>query len=268
MIDRGKKPVLGVLVSAVDYEAAVSRISTAAKARKPLAVTALAVHGVMTGVLDRAQRSRINGLDMVVPDGQPVRWALWLLHREVLPDRVYGPRLTALVCEAAATKGLSVYFYGSRRDVVEQLVKRTRQSYPDMRIAGWEASKFKRLTTEENQQILERIRASGADIIFVGLGCPRQEAFVFENRNAVGRPLVAVGAAFDFHAGVLRQAPQWMQSSGLEWVFRLVVEPKRLWRRYVYLNPLFCALIAGEMLGLRWESDGTNGVELERMRYG
>jgi exopolysaccharide biosynthesis WecB/TagA/CpsF family protein len=151
---------------------------------------------------------------------------------------------------------------------VDQLVQKVHKSYPGIEIAGCEASKFRRLTPEENECLLARIRASGADIIFVGLGCPRQETFVFENSGAVGRPLVAVGAAFDFHAGMLRQAPNWMQSAGLEWLFRLLVEPRRLWRRYAYLNPLFCALIVGEMVGIRRRRDDEDSFELERMQFG
>lgn len=250
MIDRGKRSVLGVNVNVVDYDGAVKMIMTAATARKPLGVSALAVHGVMTGALDREHKHRLNRLDLVTPDGQPVRWALRLLHAERLPDRVYGPRLTELVLARAAREGISVYLYGSQPKVLTAMGDSFAQRYPDLVIAGQEPSKFRTLSEEEHLAVQDRIRASGAGIVLVGLGCPRQEVFVSEHARAVGIPMMAVGAAFDFHAGTLRQAPKWMQDRGLEWVFRLGMEPRRLWRRYLFLNPLYLAMLAGQKLGL------------------
>ena len=248
MIDKGKRSVLGIGVNVIDYDAAVDRIIGAAKAGQPLGVSALAVHGVMTGALDPAQCYRLRRLDLIVPDGQPVRWALKLLHGEALPDRVYGPELTARVCARAAAEGLSIYLYGSRQAVLDAWIANLQATLPTLRIAGAEPSQFRQLCAEEAGEINARIAASNADIVFVGLGCPRQEVFVFEHMTSVSRPMLAVGAAFDFHARVLRQAPRWMQGRGLEWVFRLLIEPRRLWRRYLLLNPLFCVMIARQML--------------------
>jgi len=251
MIDRGKRRILGVDVSVTDYAAAVDLIVDAAHEKRPFAVTALAVHGVMTGALDAEQRYRLNRFDLVTPDGQPVRWALRLLHGESLPDRVYGPQLTQRVCERAARSGLSVYLYGSTKAVLDRLAWRLATNFPGLTIAGAEPSKFRRLSAEESRQVDRRIAESCADLVLVGLGCPRQEVFVFEHVDQISRPMLAVGAAFDFHSGLLRQAPRWMQDSGLEWIFRLMTEPRRLWRRYLYLNPLYCALVGAQLAGLQ-----------------
>lgn len=251
MIDKGKKNIIGVLIDAVDYEGATERIIAAAGSRKPLAVSALAVHGVMTGFQDSEHRGRLNRMDLVVPDGQPVRWALDLLHRTHLPDRVYGPNLTLNVCREAEQEGLSIYLYGSTEAVLTRLVESLRRQFPRLSIAGAQPSKFRRLTGAEKSEVVANIKASGAHITLVGLGCPRQEVWAYEYREALSMPILAVGAAFDFHSGMKKQAPRWMQDHGLEWVFRLVSEPRRLWRRYLLLNPLYMALVAAQRLGLR-----------------
>jgi len=244
MINRGKSNILGVLIDAVDYEGAVDVIIRAAKEKRPAAVSALAVHGLMTGVMDREQKFRLNHFDLLVPDGQPVRWVLNALHGADLPDRVYGPNLTLHVCAKAAEEKLPVFFYGSTPAILESLKTSLESKYPDLIIAGMEPSKFRCLQPNEKPELATRIRASGASIIFVGLGCPRQEAFAYELREILGMPILAVGAAFPFIAGIISQAPAWMQKSGLEWAFRLLSEPKRLWRRYLFLNPAYIVLVA------------------------
>jgi len=250
MIDQGKHNLLGVLIDAVDYEATVERVLAAARARQPLALSALAVHGVMTGVLDATHRYRLNHLDLVVPDGQPVRWALNVLHNTRLPDRVYGPTLTLKVCERAADEGLPVYFYGSRAEVLERLTRRLRARFPRLIVAGAQPSRFRTLTPEEQRAVAATIGASGAAITFVGLGCPRQEVWVYENRTLLSMPVLAVGAAFDFHAGTLPQAPVPLQRAGLEWAFRLAHEPRRLWQRYLHLNPLYLWMVLLQATGI------------------
>lgn len=250
----GKRNVLGVLVDAVDYEGAVDRIISAAEDRRGYSVSALAVHGVMTGVLDAEQRYRLNHLDMTTPDGQPVRWALNLLHRARLRDRVYGPNLMLRLCRAAAEKGFPIYLYGSSREVLDRLGPALRERVPGLEIAGEEPSKFRRTTVEEKREIVERIRGSGARMVFVGLGCPRQETFAYEYRDALEMPVVAVGAAFDFHAGLLPEAPQTMQRAGFQWLHRLIQEPGRLWKRYLALNPAYLGLLGLQAVGL-WRPD-------------
>lgn len=250
MIALGRHSVLGVGIDAVDYEEAVRRIMEAAAARRRCTTSALAVHGVMTGALDPVHLHRLNALDLVVPDGQPVRWALGWLHGVRLPDRVYGPNLTLRVLERAARDGVPVYFYGSTPTTLDALLARLRERLPALIIAGAEASKFRRLTETEVTETVDRIKASGARIVLVGLGCPRQEVFAYEMGDALDLPVLAVGAAFDFHAGTLKQAPPALQGVGLEWAFRLWQEPRRLWRRYLYLNPVYLSLVALQRIGL------------------
>lgn len=249
MIDAGKVDVLGVDVDAVDYEAATARIIAAAHDRRPYGVSALAVHGVMTGVDDAEHRSRLNALDLVTPDGQPVRWAMNWLHGTGLPDRVYGPRLTLEVCSAAADAELSVYFYGSTQDTLDHLARRLPELVPGLEVAGMRPSRFATASPAELDELAAEIRASGAAICMVGLGCPRQEVFAYENASRLSMPVLAVGAAFDFHAGLQREPPAWVQRAGLQWLQRLVGNPRRLWRRYLVLNPRFVAGVVRQKLG-------------------
>lgn len=246
-----KRNVLGILVDAVDYGDALDVIFAAAHVRRAASVSALAVHGLMTGVLDSEQKFRLNHFDLLVPDGQPVRWVLNLLHRTGLPDRVYGPNLTLKICARAAAEGVPVYFYGSSSEILSALQGSLNEKFPRLIIAGLEPSKFRRLTPVERMEVVERIHSSGARIVFVGLGCPRQEAFAFEFRELLPMPILAVGAAFPFLAGKLPQAPPWMQNVGLEWLFRLGAEPARLWRRYLFLNPAYLFLVALQVLKVR-----------------
>jgi|SRR6478672_2642842 N-acetylglucosaminyldiphosphoundecaprenol N-acetyl-beta-D-mannosaminyltransferase len=268
MIDAGKKNVLGVWINAVDYEAALSKIITSAKNQKKLAVSALAVHGVMTGVLDEIHRYRLNQFDLVVPDGQPVRWALNLLYQTQLPDRVCGPALMLQVCERAAKEGLPIYLYGSRDSVLEPLAKNLRDRFPNLIIAGTQPSKFRQVSAEEKQEIIREIRDSGAAITFVGLGCPRQEVWVYEYSEELSMPVMAVGAAFDFHAGNLSLAPKILQRSGLEWLYRLIQEPRRLWKRYVLLNPLYIILFTLQFLKVTYFDPVKATRPNQEMRYG
>jgi exopolysaccharide biosynthesis WecB/TagA/CpsF family protein len=179
------------------------------------------------------------------------------LYDAQLDDRVYGPKLMIKICERAAQEGVPVYFYGSTPEVLGALKKNLKLKYPQLTIAGMEPSKFRRLTSEEKPELAARIRESGAAITFVGLGCPRQEVFAFEFRDALQMPILAVGAAFPLLAGKVAQAPLWMQDAGLEWLFRLASEPRRLWRRYIYLNPAYLILVLLQALGLsRFTTDG------------
>ncbi len=231
--------VLGVRIHATHYAQAVDAIFEAAYARQAFAATALAVHGVMTGASDPEQRARLNSLDLVVPDGQPVRWALNWLYGTRLADRVYGPFLMRAVCERAANEGLRIFFYGSDEKTLGALIASLMRKFPALRIAGHRASRFARATTQQWDEDVAAIRAAAPDLVFCGLGCPRQETWVYEMREYISAPLIAVGAAFPLWAGVKSMAPAWMQQAGLEWFYRLSHEPLRLWHRYLVYNPLF-----------------------------
>lgn len=268
MIDRGRFNVLGIGVSAVDYDAAVARIVTAAKAGEPMGISALAVHGVMTGVLDREHCYRLNQLEMIVPDGQPVRWALNWLHRAQLKDRVYGPNLTLRVCEAAAENDLPIFLFGSSAEVLDKLSDKLCEKFPKLRIAGKQPSRFRRLSESERDELAKQIIESGARITMVGIGCPRQEIWAYELKRTLSMPVLAVGAAFAFHSGELAQAPQWMQDRGLEWFYRLTREPLRLWKRYALLNPTYAALIGLQALRLMTLTPARGREPKEEQRYG
>ncbi len=248
-----KGNVLGVLVDQTTYADATEAVLAAAREGRPFALTALAVHGVMTGVQDKAHGARLNSFDLVTPDGQPVRWALNLLHKAGLTDRVYGPTLTLRVLARAADEGLPVYLYGSTDATLDRLIPRLQEMFPALKIAGREASKFRTVQEGEAERIAGRIIESGARIVLVGLGCPRQEIFTYAMRPLLPMPLMAVGAAFDYHAGQLRKPPAWMQRYGLEWLWRLGLEPGRLWRRYLILNPAYLLRLAAQKTGV-WKA--------------
>jgi exopolysaccharide biosynthesis WecB/TagA/CpsF family protein len=205
----------------------------------------------MTGVLDPEHRFRLNSFDLLLPDGQPVRWVMNWLYRTGLSDRVYGPALMLRICERAAVDGTPIYLYGSTQAVVTSLVDSLSRRFPGIKIAGSEPSLFRKLNPDEKTSLWQRIRLSGASIVFIGLGCPLQEVFACELAGSLSAPVLAVGAAFPLLAGMLPQAPPWMQRAGLEWLFRLFIEPRRLWRRYLILSPAYLVLVAVQRLGLR-----------------
>jgi exopolysaccharide biosynthesis WecB/TagA/CpsF family protein len=199
------------------------------------------VHGLITAGTDKKFGAAMNSFDMVCPDGHPVRWALNALYNTNLPDRVYGPDLMLMLCKAAAEKGIGIYLYGSTEAVLDKLKSNLRARFPGLKIVGAESPPFRNLSPVEDDKVVERLNSSGAGIVFIGLGCPKQEMWAFEHREKIKAVLMCVGAAFDFHAGNKKQAPAWMQKRGLEWLFRLCQEPGRLWQRYFVTNSLFIA---------------------------
>lgn len=268
MLDLGKKNVLGVLVDALDYDAARRKIVEAAQHRRSFAVTALAVHGVMTGYSSREHRYRLNQFDLITPDGQPVRWALNLAYGAKLTDRVYGPNLMLRVCADAEEAKIPVYLYGSRTDTVAALSSSLKRRFPELLIAGAEPSAFRTLTAGEKQSLISRIQQSGAQIVFVGLGCPRQEVFVYEFRNVLSMPVVAVGAAFDYHSGRRKEPPFWVQRAGLQWLHRLAQDPRRLWKRYVFVNTAFLGSVGLQLAGLIRPDPNDTALPKHDFNYG
>ncbi len=250
MKDLGKQNLLGVLIDAVDYQAAVDKIITAAKDGAGMTVAALPVHGVMSGVVNQELRYVLNHLDLVVPDGQPVRWALNWLHHTGLTDRVYGPTLMLEICRRAAGESLPIYLYGSRQETIDLLSRNLRSRFPELIVSGSQPGRYRLLSIQEKTRAIKEIRDSGAAILFSGLGCPKQERWIFEHKPSLAMPLIAVGAAFDFHAGLKPQAPALLQDWGLEWLFRLMHEPRRLWKRYLLYNPLYLMLLSLQASGL------------------
>ncbi|MFL5330788.1 MAG: WecB/TagA/CpsF family glycosyltransferase [Gemmataceae bacterium] len=234
-----KLDLFGLGVSATNYHSAVEAILSAAQNGEGGIVTCHAVHAIVTFSRDPVLRDKLNTFDMVTPDGQPVRWALNLLHGVGLNERVYGPELTLRLCRAAAASGVPIYLYGGDESVAAMLPDKLKELCPGLIIAGSEAPPFRALSEQEDREVVERINTSGAGIVFIGLGCPKQDLFAFDHRNSIHAVQICVGAAFDFHAGVKKMAPAWMQRRGLEWLYRLLQEPRRLWKRYFVTNSLF-----------------------------
>lgn len=234
-----KYDLIGVQVSKVDYDLAINCMMQAAKQASSGIVACHAVHAIVTASCDTELRQQVNEFAMITPDGQPVRWGLNLLHRTGLKDRVYGPELTRRVCHAAAKEGVSIYLYGGTPEILDLLQTNLHKQVPGLTIAGAEAPPFRKLSEDENQAACTRINESGAGIVMIGLGCPKQDFFAAHNRDRIDCIQLLVGAAFDFHAGVKPMAPKWMQKNGLEWLFRLVCEPRRLWHRYLVTNTIY-----------------------------
>jgi N-acetylglucosaminyldiphosphoundecaprenol N-acetyl-beta-D-mannosaminyltransferase len=249
-----KVDLFGVGVSETTYHQAADLIMGAALRRESATVTHCSVHGVVMATRDPVYREMLNALDLVAPDGQPVRWAVNRFYGLNLPDRVYGPELMSRLCRRAGQAGVSVYLYGSSPEVLAKLRETLSNRIPRLRIAGSESPPFRPLTAGEMEDAVRRINDSGAGLVFIGLGCPRQDIFAYEHREAIHAVQLCVGAAFDFIAGNKRMAPRWMQKRGLEWLFRLTQEPRRLYRRYFYVNTVFSLLVLRQLLRRKRES--------------
>ena len=232
--------ILGIPLALTDYERTIEWMDATIATGQRGYVCVAAVHTVMACQEDPELRAAVLGSDLTVPDGQPLVWAMNALGHD-LSSRVYGPDLMARYCERAALTGARMFLYGGRNQgALVQLALNLRTRYPGLNIVGGYAPPFRPLTSEEEDFVLDEINRSQADVVWVGIGVPKQEKWMAAMRDRLRAPvLVGVGAAFDFHAGLVPQAPRWMQSMGLEWAYRLLQEPGRLWRRYLRYNPRF-----------------------------
>ena len=242
--------ILGMKVSPTDYGHALELICEWSGRRLSKYVCVANVSSVMEAYDSERFQRVMNEADMVTPDGMPLVWGLRLLGRRNA-TRVYGPDLMPLLLGKAAARGLTVGFYGAAPETLEQLLRVVRTRHPELRIGYGYSPPFRTLTREEDEAICRAINGSGAQILFVGLNTPKQDYWMAEHRGRVQAAMLGVGAAFDFLAGSKRQAPRWMRSSGLEWFFRLMTEPRRLWKRYLKHNPRFVVLFALQLLGVR-----------------
>lgn len=242
----GKCSVLGVGISTTSYDTVAERCTAWIDERhlskrkidaKYICVTS--VHGVMMAQRDSKLRSIINGADIATPDGMPIVWALRSFGRKG-QQRVYGPNLMLVLCQRAEEGGHRIFLYGSRPETLRQLAENLLARYPRLNIAGAYPDPFHALTPGEDSRIQHAILRSNCDLLFVGVGAAKQKRWMADHLASFpGVVMVGVGAAFDFHSGLLKQAPEWIQNSGLEWLFRLLNEPKRLWRRYLLITPMF-----------------------------
>jgi N-acetylglucosaminyldiphosphoundecaprenol N-acetyl-beta-D-mannosaminyltransferase len=238
-----------------DYEHVVDWMQRMIAADARGYVTAAAVNLVMSAREEPDTLAAVLGATLAVPDGQPLVWALHALGHPGA-TRVYGPDLMARFCQRAARDRTRIYLYGGRTpEALELLERRLRERFPGLRIVGGYSPPFRELTSVEREHVAAEINASGAAVVWVGTGQPKQERWMAQMRPALDAPLlVGVGAAFDFHAGLVSQAPPWMQRNGLEWVYRLSREPRRLWPRYARYNPRFIAGFAHQYAHHRWRT--------------
>jgi N-acetylglucosaminyldiphosphoundecaprenol N-acetyl-beta-D-mannosaminyltransferase len=236
--------VVGTELAVTDYEGAMDWMDEVIRRGERALVTAAAVHLVMVAREDPETRHAVQRA-LAVPDGVPLVWALRALgHGDA--SRVYGPDLMANYCARSADTGTTMFLYGGRSDeALDDLTQALLRRYPGLPIVGGWSPPFRALTDSERDDVAARINATGADVVWVGTGQPKQEKWMAEMRERLDAPILAgVGAAFDFHAGIVPQAPSWMQERGLEWAYRLAREPRRLWRRYARYNPRFVAAFA------------------------
>ncbi len=231
-----KVKLFNTYYAVVDYESASDILVEEARKRNSYSLFALPVHGVVTAMRSAPMAQAVAKADMIVPDGQPIRWAINHLYKVGLKDRVYGPTLTLYVLEKANRLGLKVFLYGGNtEETLSKFAAFIRHSYPNITVCGT----YREEHPDGNTLSSEEINQSGAHIVLVGRGCPNQEIWVASRLGEIQSVMMAVGAAFSFHAGTLRQAPKWIQDNGLEWLFRLMAEPRRLWKRYVFTNSYF-----------------------------
>jgi N-acetylglucosaminyldiphosphoundecaprenol N-acetyl-beta-D-mannosaminyltransferase len=253
MTDLKKYSLFGVNYSATDYEEASTILVAKAKHNTSYTFSALAVHGLVEAYNSAEFLKTVNSIDMVVPDGQPIRWALNSLYKLGLKDRVYGPDLALHVLRKANSEKLKIYLYGSTQNTLERLTKFIESNYPSLEVCGIHPDRFREATEDEDLADIEKINRAGAHIVLVGRGCPRQESWVNAHKGKIHAVMIGIGAAFDFHARVLKQAPLWMQRNGLEWLYRLNQEPGRLWKRYLVTNSTFIYLFFKKKIFIRNE---------------
>jgi N-acetylglucosaminyldiphosphoundecaprenol N-acetyl-beta-D-mannosaminyltransferase len=241
------RPILGVNVAVSSYEKVVQNSILWAEEQQPRVLFFTSVHMVMEAVDDSAFLGLLNAADLVLPDGMPIAWALRLLGQQSA-QQVCGPDTTTAMLAAAEKEGVSVGFYGGKQSVLDDLIRVVHLRYPNLNVVFAESPPFRTLTAEEDLAIVDRIASSGTRLLFVGLGCPKQEYWIMEHVGRLPVVMLAVGAAFDFIAGSKRRAPRWMSSLGLEWVFRFATEPRRLAMRYLKHNPRFVILLLRQLL--------------------
>jgi N-acetylglucosaminyldiphosphoundecaprenol N-acetyl-beta-D-mannosaminyltransferase len=256
--------IVSIEVSSLDYERGAAFVVD--RLRKDLGgyVCLANVHMVMEAHDDPRFAEVVNGAQLVASDGMPL---VWMLHALGHPNarRVYGPTFTLHLCEAAEREGLPIALYGGTDDSLAAFRRFLQENYPRLEVACAIAPPFRPLTDEEDREFTTRIRTSGARMVFVGIGCPKQERWMAEHADRIPEAMMfGVGAAFDFHSGRVSQAPRLLQQFGLEWAYRLVMEPRRLWRRYAVHNPRFVMLALGQILMSRITRRGPSAHRPDR----
>jgi len=251
MFDRQVALVRDVSIDVITWDSALSQLGTWAANHESRYVCICNVHSVVTASQDAAFGRVVRAADMATPDGAPVAWLMRKLGH-VDQQRINGPDLMWKYCEQVRSRDESVFFYGSTEETLEILKAKLLAAFPRLKIAGAISPPFRKLTAEEDDAHVAQINASGAGTVWVSLGCPKQELWMAAHRGRINAVMVGVGAAFDYHAGTIKRAPKWMQDNGLEWFYRLVSEPRRLWKRYLVTNTLF---VIGATRQLLWRHE-------------
>jgi len=247
---RNREFIVSTWIDSLSWSEAVERIMGWAEKRDPRVVCICNVHSVVTARTDTALREAISSADLATPDGAPVAWLVGV-RRRIKQPRVNGPDLTARLCAEAARRGVAIAFYGSTPETIELLKTILPAEYPGIRLAAMISPPFRALSEQERTEYNRQLNDSGAGIIFVGLGCPKQEIWMATQKSELNAVQIGVGAAFEFMAGTVRRPPKWMQRVGLEWLGRLQAEPKRLWRRYLYTNTVYMFYLMQELLKIK-----------------
>ncbi len=243
--------ILGVGVSAINMDMALSTMDHWVTSGQKHYVCVTGVHGVIESQTDPKLRRIFNQAGLVTPDGMPMVWVNWLKKQRHV-GRVYGPDLMTAICEISAAKGYRHFLYGGAPDVPEKLTNALRKTYPGIEIVGAYSPPFRPLTPDEDDAVVRQINESGPDFVWVGLSTPKQEYWMADHAGRIdAAAMIGVGAAFDFLSGAKTQAPRWIQRGGFEWLYRLITEPRRLWRRYLTIVPLFLLYMALDSVGLR-----------------
>jgi N-acetylglucosaminyldiphosphoundecaprenol N-acetyl-beta-D-mannosaminyltransferase len=237
-MSRDGKPILEAYIDALSWDDAIKRIMRWGKARESRYVCICNVHSVVTTTQDIEFKMAINNADMSTPDGAPIAWALRRFGFRT-QERINGPDLMWKYLTLAEDAAQKVFFYGSTEETLRKLRVVLAKQFPRLQIAGTYSPPFRPLTRQEDHEIVEMINSSGANVVFVGLGCPKQEKWMADHRGRIRAVMIGVGAAFDYHSGVVKRAPLWWQRNGLEWLYRLGSEPRRLFLRYAVTNTLF-----------------------------
>lgn len=250
--------VVSLFPDVINHESAIAKVAELVKAGNGGCVCFSTVHMAMEAHDNPEFAKIVNGADLIIADGMPVVW-MQKLQGAKGASRVRANDLMIMLCEFAEKNNLSVGFYGGRRKVIDAILERAKKDYPNLRIAYAFSPPFRALTEAEDAKIIEEINRAKPDILFTGLGCPKQEIWMSAHKDKIKSVMLGVGASFDFYAGNVKESPEWMGKLGLEWLFRLTQEPKRLWRRYLILNPRFMRLAALQLLGLKkFEKENKN----------
>lgn len=242
--------ILGTRIDAVTWDETISKISDWSQRKESRYICICNVHSVVTASLDARFASTLQHADMATPDGAPVAWAMRRIGFRG-QKRINGPDLMLKYCAHAEKNGEKIFLYGGKQNTLDILQVKLNKLFPDLIIAGHYSPPFRDLTDEEDAQIVNKINASGAGTLWVSLGCPKQEIWMENHKHRIKAVMIGVGAAFDYHAGTISRAPNWMQRLGLEWFHRLSAEPKRLWKRYLITNSIFITRIPKSIIEQR-----------------